>query len=196
MAISERLKAFLSTSKARYTTMKHPVVYTAQEIAAAQHVPGRQMAKCVLIKTDQAAVLAVLSAAQLVDFKKLKAVLGSKSVSLGKEADIKQRFPDVEVGAMSPFGNLYDVPVVMDRELAEAGDIVFNGGTHTETVKMSAADVVRLVKPKLGVFGLVPAGAKTGKGKASAKKKAAVKGQAKRQAAPKRKVLKGRKKKR
>ena len=117
MAISDKLKAFLQESRVTYTALKHPVVYTAQEIAAAQHVPGRQLAKCVLVKTDQGPVLAVLPAIRLINLKTLKILLGAKTLGIGKEADIRERFPDVEVGAMSPFGNLYQVPVVVDREL-------------------------------------------------------------------------------
>ena len=153
MAVSERLKAFLDSSKVGYSVVKHPVVYTAQEIAAAQHVPGRQLAKSVLVKTDHGPVLAVLSAVELIDLKKLKALLKTKSLSIAKEADIKQQFPDVEVGAMSPFGNLYQVPVAVDRGLGESQEVVFNAGTHTETVKMRYQDFAALVKPKVGVFG-------------------------------------------
>lgn len=153
MAISERLRAFLNASKVKYTVVKHPVVYTAQEIAAAQHVPGRQLAKCVLINTDRGPALSVLSAIHLIDLKKLKTVLNAKTLTIAKEADIKQYFPDVEVGAMSPFGNLYQVPVVVDRLLGESEDIVFNAGSHTETIKMRYRDVATLIKPKIGQFG-------------------------------------------
>ena len=153
MAISKRLLAFLQASRVKYTAAKHPVVYTAQEIAAAQHVPGRQLAKCVLVNTDRGGILAVLPAVHLIALKKLKAVLGAKTVSIAKETDIKAKFPDVEVGAMSPFGNLYEVPVVADRELGESEDIVFNAGSHTETIKMRYRDFASLVKPKIGAFG-------------------------------------------
>ncbi len=152
MAISQTLKAFLDGAKVRYTVVKHPVAYTAQEIAAAQHVPGRQLAKCVLVKTDRGPVLAVLPAIHLIDLKKLKTLLRAKTLTIGKEADIKQRFPDVEVGAMSPFGNLYQVPVAVDRVLADAEQIVFNAGSHTETLKMGYADFARLVNPTAGTF--------------------------------------------
>lgn len=175
MAISQKLKSFLDASKAKYTVAKHPVVYTAQEIAAAQHVPGRQLAKSVLVKTDQGIALAVLPAIALIDFKKLKAALKTKSVSIGKEADIKVAFPDVEVGAMSPFGNLYGVPVVIDKTLSLAQDIVFNAGSHTETIKMRYADFAKLVKAKSGNFSQPFPSAKPAKkgkaGKGSAKKK-------------------------
>ena len=167
MAVSARLKTFLDGAKVKYSVAKHPVVYTAQEIAAAQHVPGRKLAKCVLVISDRGPVLAVLPAIYLIDLKRLKAFLKAKTVSIGKEADIKVRFPDVEVGAMSPFGNLYDVPVVVDRDLAGSDEIVFNGGSHTETIKMRYKDFAALVKPKSGPFGLPRdvKGAKAKKGK-------------------------------
>ena len=179
MAISGKLKEFLDGAKVKYTVAKHPVAYTAQEIAAAQHVPGRQLAKCVLVNADRGPVLAVLPAIHLIDLKKLKALLKAKTLTIAKEADIKLRFPDVEVGAMSPFGNLYQVPVVVDRGLGESEEIVFNGGTHTETVKMRYRDFAALVKPMSGAFGLPHKGSapkKKGKpAKRSAKKKPSAK---------------------
>lgn len=171
MAISAQLKALLDGAKVKYTAMKHPVVYTAQEIAAAQHVPGRQLAKCVLVNTDRGPVLAVLPAAQLIDLKQLKALLKAKTLAIGKEADIKQQFPDVEVGAMSPFGNLYQVPVVMDRALGESEEVVFNAGSHTDTIKMRYQDMVGLITPKLGSFGQPFGGPAPKKKKAKATKK-------------------------
>ena len=153
MAISDHLQTFLQTAKVKYTVMKHPVVYTAQEIAAAQHVPGKQLAKCVLVKTDRGPLLAVLPAIHLIHLKKLKILVRAKTLTIAKEADIKARFPDVEVGAMSPFGNLYQVPVAVDRALGESAEIVSNAGSHTETIKIRYEDFVRLVKPTVGPFG-------------------------------------------
>ena len=172
MAISERLKTFLDASNIRYTAAKHPVVYTAQEIAASQHVPGRQLAKCVLVKTDRGPALAVLPAVELVNLKKLKDVLRAKTLAIAKEADIKAAFPDVEVGAMSPFGTLYQVPVVVDRSLEATETIVFNAGSHTETITMRTQDFLTLVKPKSGAFGQ-PIGGKSGAKKSASKKKPA-----------------------
>ncbi len=156
MAISGRLKNFLSDAKIRYSVAAHPVAYTAQEIAAAQHVPGRQLAKSVLIKTDRGLRLAVLPASSLIDLKKLKAALRVKLISIAKESDIKAAFSDVEVGAMSPFGNLYEVPVIVDRGLEGSEHIVFNGGSHEETVKCTFVDFKNAVKPQLAQFMLAP----------------------------------------
>ncbi len=154
MAISARLKAFLTKSKVKYRHHKHPEVYTAQEIAAAQHVPGKQLAKCVLINTDRGPYLAVLPAINLVNLPKLKKLLRAKKLSLAGESDIKGAFPDVEVGAMSPFGNLYDVRVIVEKSLATSPEIVCNAGTHTETIRLRYRDFEKLVKPRVGVFGI------------------------------------------
>lgn len=180
MAISEKLKGFLKASRIRYSVASHPVVYTAQEIAAAQHVPGRQLAKSVLVKTDRGLRLAVLPAIYLIDLKKLKIALKAKQLSIAKESDIKAAFPDMEVGAMPPFGNLYQVPVVVDKNLERSESIVFNAGSHKETVKCAFKDFVSAVKPQLSQFALIP--------KKKAPKKKAVKKAAKKKAVKKKKA--------
>ena len=153
MAVSKRLKAFLDASKVKYTVARHPVVYTAQEIAAAQHVPGRHLAKCVLVNTDRGAVLAVLPATHLIDFTRLKAALGARTAAIAKESEIQSRFPDVDVGAMPPFGTLYQTPVIADHAVTTADYLVFNAGSHTDTIKMRSQDFLKLATPKLGAFG-------------------------------------------
>lgn len=183
MAVSGRLKDFLHSEKIRYSVAAHPVAYTAQEIAAAQHIPGRQLAKSVLIKTEHGLRLAVLPAIYLIDLKKLKTALRVKTVSIAKESDIKAAFADVEVGAMPPFGNLYGVPVIVDRGLEGSEHIAFNGGSHQETVKCAFRDFARAVKPQLAQFALTPK-----------PKKAAVKKKAKKPATSKKTAKKTAKK--
>ena len=153
MGVSERLRAFLDQAKVKYAAAKHPTVYTAQEIAASQHVPGRQLAKCVLVNTNRGPLLAVLPAIHRIDVKRLKTVAGAHTLTIAKEDDIKRCFPDVEVGAMSPFGTLYAMSVIVDRSLGESEDIVFNAGSHTDTIRMRYRDFAALVKPKVGSFG-------------------------------------------
>lgn len=172
MAISARLRSLLDQARVKYAVAKHPVVYTAQEIAAAQHVPGRRLAKSVLINTDRGPVLAVLSAIYRIDLKKLKAAAKAKTISIAKEADIKNRFPDVEVGAMSPFGHLYQTPVIVDYCLETDEEIVFNAGSHAETIKLRYRDFTALEKPKTAEFCALVPGQKR---KAAKKKKASAK---------------------
>lgn len=169
MAVSERLRAFLDEAKVPYTVMKHPTVYTAQEIAAAQHVPGRQLAKSVLVNTDRGPVLAVLPAIFRIDLKRLKSATGARTLTIAKEPDVKAAFPDVEVGAMSPFGTLYQVSVVAEHSLESEESLVFNAGSHTETVKMRTRDFLALVKPKVAAFGAHVSGTPAAKKKRAAK---------------------------
>lgn len=174
MAVSAKLEAFLRDARVKYTVAKHAVAYTAQEIAASQHVSGKSLAKSVLVKTNRGLALAVLPAAQRIALPKLKRALRATQLSIGREADIKTAFPDVEIGAMSPFGQLYSVPVVVERSLAQGPQIVFNAGSHTDTITMDTQEFLRLAKPTVGVFGEAPKG--NDKKKKKAKKNAKTKG--------------------
>ncbi|MDD5073456.1 MAG: YbaK/EbsC family protein [Candidatus Omnitrophica bacterium] len=153
MAIAAKLKKYLDSNKVKYKALKHKLAYTAQEIAAAQEVPGKQVVKSVLVKAGDRFVLAVLPAIHLIDAKKLKAVLKCKSIKIATEKDIKKVIPDYKPGAMPPFGNLFGLETCADKMLKEDVEIVFNGGTHTDTVKMKYADFEKLAKPKISDFG-------------------------------------------
>ncbi len=145
--------AWLRKERVTFEHLKHPEVFTAQEVAAESHVPGREMVKAVLVRTDKGLALAVLPSIYRVNFGKLAKALGTKSAALADEQDLAKVFPDVEVGAEPPFGNLYGVETAAEEHLAQEPDIVFQAGTHTDTVKMSWADYARLVKPKVASFG-------------------------------------------
>jgi Ala-tRNA(Pro) deacylase len=153
MAIPAKLKKYLDSNKVKYKALKHKLAYTAQEIAAAQEVPGKQVIKSVLVKTDKNFVLAVLPAIHLIDLKKMKAVLKCKSLKIATEKDIEKAIPDYKPGAMPPFGNLFGLDTVSDKILREDVEIVFNGGTHTDTVKMKYSDFEKLAKPKVSDIG-------------------------------------------
>ena len=153
MAIKAKLKKYLDTNKVKYKALKHKLAYTAQEIAAAQEVPGKQIVKSVLVKADDKFVLAALPAIHLIDLKKLKTALKCKSIKIATEKDIEKTIPDYKPGAMPPFGNLFGLETYVDKLLKDDVDIVFNGGTHTDTIKMKYADFERLAKPKVSNFG-------------------------------------------
>lgn len=151
---ARRLKAFLDENRVRYVTMSHSSAYTAQEIAAATHIPGKALAKTVMIKVDGAMHMAILPAAAKVDLGRLKEAVGASTVALATEAEFKGLFPDCETGAMPPFGNLYGLPVLVAERLAENEEIAFNAGSHTEVVKLAFADFERLVKPAVLKFSI------------------------------------------
>ena len=143
----KKLKAFLDENNVKYVTIRHSSAYTAQEIAAKAHVSGKEVAKTVIVKVDGKMAMTVLPASYRVDFKLLKELFGTQQVTLATEAEFKYFFPDCEVGAMPPFGNLYDMEVYVAETLAEDYQIAFNNGSHTEMLKMSYEDFERLVQP-------------------------------------------------
>ncbi len=152
----QKLKTFLDDHRVKYVTIRHSPAYTAQEIAASAHVKGREMAKTVMIKIDGEMTMAVLPASFQVDLDMLMDAFGAQRVELATEDEFKGRFPECEVGAMPPFGNLYDLDVYVAGELAEDDEIAFNAGSHTELVKLGYADFARLVKPRVLDFLAAP----------------------------------------
>ena len=140
---------YLDSQGVAYTRIRHPKAYTAQEIAAVAHVSGDQLAKTVMVKVDGKMAMAVLPASSRVDMDLLKDVTGASSIELASEKEFKDMFPACEVGAMPPFGILYDMDVYVSEVLTEDEEIAFNAGSHTELVRMAYADFERLVRPKV-----------------------------------------------
>ena len=147
MSIARRVKDYLEQNKVPYTHCTHRLAYTAQEVAAAQHVPGREMAKTIILKTDSQFAMLVLPAVMKIEMKTLRDELPFAHVELATEKEFAELFPDSEVGAMAPFGNLYGLPVYVDKSLAEDTEIVFNAGTHVDTIRIKYADFIRLTQP-------------------------------------------------
>lgn len=145
----KQLKDFLETHKVKYHSTTHSPAFTCQEIAAVAHISGKEMAKTVIVKTDGHLAMVVLPASNQVNFSKLKEALGTKTVDLASESEFKDKFSGCEVGAMPPFGNLYDMPVFVASELSKQDHIAFNAGSHSELVDMSYMDFERLVHPKV-----------------------------------------------
>jgi len=152
LAIAKKLKEYLKSNKVKFETLKHKEVYTAQEIAAAQHVPGMELAKVVMVNADGKFVMTVLPSCYRIDLKKLKGAIGSKNVKLATEKEFRDLFPDCEIGAMPPFGNLYNIPVIAEKVLTQDEKIVFNAGTHKDTVRVKYADFAKLANPKVAEF--------------------------------------------
>jgi Ala-tRNA(Pro) deacylase len=148
MEMPRRLIECLNENKVRYEVLHHPEAVTAQRIAQAEHVKGRQHAKVVIVKSADEHLMIVLPADHRIDLEKVEKAVG-KAVSLDKEQEFKSLFPDCAVGAMPPFGNLYGLPTYVDRRLAEQDYIVFEAGTHTDAIKISYRDYEKIVKPKI-----------------------------------------------
>lgn len=148
----QQLKEFLDGQGVKYVTVSHSAAYTAQEIAASAHIPGKELAKTVMVKVDGKMAMAVLPASYQIDFDRLKALAGAQSVELAGEKEFQDLFPGCEVGAMPPFGNLYGMDVYAESILSEDEEIAFNAGSHTELIRVGYQDFERLVAPKVGSF--------------------------------------------
>ena len=147
-----KLKKYLDSHKVEYVTLSHPPAYTAGEIAEEAHISGNLFAKTVMVKLDGKLAMAVLPASNKVDFQLLKEATGAHHVELAKEYEFKNQFPDCEVGAMPPFGNLYDMDVYVEEILSWDDEIGFNAGTHSEIVKLAYKDFDNLVHPMVAHF--------------------------------------------
>ena len=153
---AKRITQYLKEEKIKYKTLKYKTAYTAQEIAASAHIPGRQLAKAVVVELDGEMALAVLSAAYQIDFKELKKALGVKKVKIATEKDFEDHLPDCELGSTPPFGNLYDMKVIVDEKLTAEETIAFCSGKHTELIQLAYQDFAKLVEPEVAEFSVVP----------------------------------------
>ena len=149
-----KLFQYLYQNHVRYDIIKHPVAFTAQGIAHASHLSGKELAKTVIIKIDGRMVMMVLPANYKLNIDMLRSIFWTDNVELAHEDEIGHMFPDCELGGMPPFGNLYGMEVYVSRELTQDGDIAFNAGNHSELVRMHYNDFARMVHPSVMDFAL------------------------------------------
>jgi Ala-tRNA(Pro) deacylase len=147
--VEKALKGFLDENNVRYVTIKHSPAFTAQEIAASAHIPGREMAKSVVVKLGRKMAIVVLPASARVDFDLLREAVAESDVRLATEAEFRAAFPGCELGAMPPFGHLYGMDTFVSPKLTEDEEIAFNAGTHTELIRMRWTDFERLAQPRI-----------------------------------------------
>jgi len=151
MSISTRLKSFLDENQIPYSVLTHTTAYTAQGAAATMQISGNELAKSVVLWAGEEMILTILPAPNHVGLEKLAVEVG-KSVRLATEQEFSTLFPDCELGAMPPFGSLYNLPAYVDESLAADETIVFNAGTHRDAIRMQYHDFVRVAKPRVCSF--------------------------------------------
>lgn len=144
-----RLKEFLDSQHIKYVVISHSVAYTAQGIAALTHIPGKDLAKTVVVRINGKLALAVVPASCQVDLALLKTATRATTIALASETEFRASFPDCETGAMPPFGNLYDMATFVDERLSRDKEIAFNAGTHRELIRLGWDDFERLAKPSV-----------------------------------------------
>jgi Ala-tRNA(Pro) deacylase len=153
MPILRKLKTLLDEAKVSYEVFTHPLAYTADEIAARQHMSGKEMAKVVMLEVDGHLVMGVIPGNMKVDLHTARASFGASEVKLAAEDEFSRRFPDCEIGAEPPFGNLFGLRCAIDPMLAKDEYIYFNAGNHVQTVRMKYYDFLNLAKPEIAVLG-------------------------------------------
>jgi Ala-tRNA(Pro) deacylase len=147
MAIPLSIRRFVEGHGVSYAPIHHRAAFTAQEEAAASHVPGRDWAKTVVCIADGFPVLALVPAHYRLDLDALRSVTGARHVRLATEHEFSALYPECETGAMAPFGPLYNQPVYIDEALAIDPEIVFHAGTHVDAMRMPLSEFVNLVHP-------------------------------------------------
>ncbi len=152
MTCRKRLEKLFREERVKFSVSKHTEAYSAQRVASLLHIPGRQLAKVVMIKADGALVMLVLPAPYRLNFAKVKKALKARNVRLAREEEFTDIFPDCEVGAMPPFGNLYNVDLYVDRSLTTQSGIAFPAGSHREIMQISYADFERIAQPAVADF--------------------------------------------
>ena len=156
MSVLKRLKEYLDGKKVAYEVLTHGKTYTAKELAQALQVPGKDLAKVVILNIGERFVMTVLPASGKVDIHRLRDIFQTHQVRLATEEEFRGLFPDCELGAMPPFGNLYGLEVYVEQSLAEDEEIVFPAGTYSEAVKLRYQDFANLVNPKVAEFHMPP----------------------------------------
>lgn len=156
----DKLEAYLRESKVPFEVHHHPLAYTAQSVAESEHVPGKMVCKVVVALADGKMVMLALPAPYRVDLGKAAEALAAKDLRLAHEDEFAATFPDCDVGAMPPFGQMYNVPVYVDKTLTEDDRIMFQACTHTDTIAMAYADYERLAKPRVVDIAFRPAAAR------------------------------------
>jgi Ala-tRNA(Pro) deacylase len=146
------VQQFLEQRHIPFQMLNHRPTYAAQRLAQVVQVPGGEVAKAVLLRADDGFVLAVLAATRGVNVDRVQELVGADNVELASEAECGDCFPDCELGAVPPFGSKYGMRTLVDRSLSEDEEIVFEGNTHHEAIRMKFRDFMELEHPRLADF--------------------------------------------
>lgn len=151
MNIPAKVVAYLKKAKVSHDVVPHKTVFTAYDLGQTLKTKLEEIAKTLLVKADQTYHLVVLRAADRLDLKKLKTVLGAKKVTIAREQDMA-RAMKVKPGALTPFAGLHKLGVVVDRGLIKAKAALFGSGSFEHSIRMKVKDYLKLEQPQTGSF--------------------------------------------
>ena len=145
------VQEFLKDRGVEFELVRHEQAFSAQQVAAVEHVTGHMFAKTVIAKGGGKTCMLVLPASRHVDFQAAGKLAGA-DLEMATEEEMKAIFPDCEIGAEPPFGSQYGLETYVDESLEGMDEIVVRAGTHDRTIRMRYADYVRLEGPTVGAF--------------------------------------------
>jgi Ala-tRNA(Pro) deacylase len=152
MAMLARLQHLLEQHHIPYCVMPHTETFTARKTGEVLCIPGETMAKTVIVKAGGRYLMLVLPADERVDLAKVAALVGANTVRLAREEEVHTLFPDCEVGAMPPFGDLYNLEEWVDHSILQKREIVCEAGTHREAITLRTGDFMALTHPTVAHF--------------------------------------------
>jgi len=152
MAVPKKVLHHLDKNKIKYEILGHKIVYTAFDLAQTMKRKLGEIAKTVLVKADKEYYLVVVPANCQLDFSSIKKALKVKKVSMARENEMKTRFK-VKPGAITPFGSVHKVAVLVDNALVRAKEIVLGAGSFTESIVMKPKDFMELEDAQKAVIG-------------------------------------------
>ena len=146
------VQEFLNEKHVPFEMIDHRPTYDAKSLARATHVAGKHVAKAVVLKVDGQCVLAIVPATHSIDFQKVRSTLDADSVQLASETECGDRFRDCEFGARPPFGAAYLMRTLIDKSLLGSDEIVFEGNTHRQAIRMRLRDFQNIEHPQVASF--------------------------------------------
>jgi len=149
MAANKKVLDYLNSNDIDYEVVEHPRVFTSIEEARALGIDADEIAKCLVINMRGEHALAVVPGDKRISNNKLRAALGNKHARLASEAEMKIDFPDWELGAVPPLGDLFGLPIYLDIDLVDHEILLFSAGTHTDSIKINSADFINLIRPDI-----------------------------------------------
>jgi Ala-tRNA(Pro) deacylase len=152
MAIPQRIRDYLDSQNVPYETLHHSQAFTAQEVAHSLHVSGKKCVKAVVASGDNNLVIVVMPASHRLNIQELKSALKANLLEMLVESELVELFPDCDLGAVPPLGNLYGIEVWVDRAVANAEKVLFCAGTHEDCIRMRYSDFAKVTRPYLGHF--------------------------------------------
>jgi len=151
MNVVEEIKNLLDKNKISYKIFEHEPTPTSEIASRVRGTPLERGAKALVLRSRGRFLMCVLPGNRKIDFRKVKKMIGSRKLSLATAEEVKN-ITNCVIGGVPPFGNLFNIPVYVDKRLLNNEFIDFNAGLQTISIEMKSDDLVRIINPILEYF--------------------------------------------